>query len=203
MQPRRCWADCWAVRRIAKPRHCAGRVLLCPCFFSLGSSPIAYCTSLWRNHGYRRRSVACAGRDFFSVARANANKLHTLNAVDGYDTTTLAAIHQRITAALGASGFAQPCEIEGVIECAAPLVGPVSGQPLVAYTYTVNREYEERVTTTNDKPETRVERRSEQIEQNERRVPFMVRDERGHVQVLPDGATLELIDTGNRFVEMP
>ncbi|WP_298406912.1 E3 ubiquitin ligase family protein [uncultured Chloroflexus sp.] len=140
---------------------------------------------------------------FFSVARANANKLHTLNAVDSYDTATLAAIHQRITAALGASGFAQPCEIEGVIECAAPLVGLVSGQPLVAYTYTVNREYEERVTTTtNGKPETRVERRSEQIEQNERRVPFMVRDERGHVQVLPDGATLELIDTGNRFVEM-
>lgn len=141
---------------------------------------------------------------FFFAARANANKLQTLNAVETYDTATLAAIHQRITASLGASGFAQPCEVEGVIECASPLTGPISGKPLVAYTYTINREYEERVTTTtNGKPETRVERRSEQIEQNERRAPFLVRDERGHVQVLPDGATLEVIETGNRFVETP
>ncbi|WP_298821783.1 E3 ubiquitin ligase family protein [Chloroflexus sp.] len=141
---------------------------------------------------------------FFFVARANTNKLRALNAVDTCDTATLTAIHQRITAALGASGLAQPCEVEGIVECAAPLTGPVSGRALVAYVHTINREYEERITTQEGgRTSSRVERRSEQLAQNEHRVPFAVRDQHGHVLVLPDDASFDLIETGNRFVETP
>lgn len=141
---------------------------------------------------------------FFFVARANAGKLQALNAVDTCDTATLSAIHRRITTALGANDFAQPCEVMGVIECATPLTGPVSGQALVAYLYTTHREYEERITTQeNGQSTTRIERRSEQIEQNERRVPFTIRDDTGQVLVVPDGAKIDLIETANRFLETP
>ncbi|WP_322816733.1 E3 ubiquitin ligase family protein [Chloroflexus sp.] len=140
----------------------------------------------------------------FFVARANDGKLQALNAVETYDTATLSAIHRRITTALGANDFAQPCEVMGVIECAAPLTGRVSEQMLVAYSCTTHREYEERITTQeNGRSTTRIERRSEQIEQNERRVPFTIRDDTGQVLVVPDGAKIDLIETANRFLETP
>ncbi len=141
---------------------------------------------------------------FFVLARVNARKLQLLNAVETYDAATLTAIHHRITTALGAQGLAQPCEVEGTIECDTPLIGPISGRNLVAFTHTTTREFEERVTvTSNGRSETRVERRSEQAQQNEQRVPFFVRDQTGRVQVLPAGATIELVETGQRFVETP
>ena len=72
---------------------------------------------------------------------------------------------------------------------------------LVAYSCTTHREYEERITTQeNGQSTTRIERRSEQIEQNERRVPFTIRNDTGQVLVVPDGAKIDLIETANRFL---
>lgn len=140
----------------------------------------------------------------FFVARSNASSLNAMNAAETYTAQLLGEVHRKIIDTLGADALAQPCEVEGVIECDSPLKGPVSGQPCVAYSYTQSREYEERVTSTdsNGKRETKVERRSEQLKSEDRRAAFYVRDSTGRTLVLPEGAELDLVESGSRFDEV-
>lgn len=140
----------------------------------------------------------------FFVARSNASSLDAMNAAETYTAQLLGEVHRKVVGTLGGASLAQPCEIEGVIECTSPLTGPVSGQPCVAYSYTQSREYEERVTSTSSegKHETKVERRSEQIKSEDRRTPFYVRDATGITLVLPEGAELDLAESGKRFDEV-
>ncbi len=141
---------------------------------------------------------------FFFVARSNASSLSAMNAADTYTAQLLGEVYRKVTGSLGADALAQVCEVEGSIECESPLKGPVSKQPCVAYAYTQSREYEERVTSTdaNSKRETRVERRSEQLKSEDRRTSFYVRDATGRTLVLPEGAELDLAESGSRFDEV-
>lgn len=140
----------------------------------------------------------------FFVARSNASSLHAMNAAETYTAQLLTEVHRKITSTLGADALVQVCEIEGVIECDSPLLGPVSQEACVAYTYTQSREYEERVTTTDSegKRQTSVERRSDQLKNEDRRTRFYVRDATGLTLVLPEGAELDLVESGNRFDEV-
>ncbi len=141
----------------------------------------------------------------FFVARHEANHLHAMNAADTYTAHLLHEVHKKVTTSLGGDAMAQPCEITGTIECDTPLHGPLSDQACVAYTRTVTREYEEQVTEedADGKRETRMERRSETVESEERRVKFWVRDATGRVLVDPDQADLDLIETGDRYEDAP
>jgi hypothetical protein len=140
----------------------------------------------------------------FFVARSNASSLAAMNATDTYTAQLLGEVYAKIAGSIGVNDLAQPCEIAGVIECDSPLTGPISKRPCVAYTYTQTREYEERVTNTdsNSKRVTTVERRSEQLKSEDRRVNFYVRDATGRTLVLPEGAELDLADSGSRFDEV-
>ncbi|MEI7769795.1 MAG: E3 ubiquitin ligase family protein [Chloroflexales bacterium] len=140
----------------------------------------------------------------FFVARSNAGSLAAMNATDTYTAQLLGEVYRKIAGSIGASDLAQPCEIAGSIESESPLAGPISGRPCVAYSYTETREYEERVTSTdsNGKQVTTVERRSEQLKSEDRRVKFYVRDATGRTLVLPEGADLDLEDSGSRFDEV-
>jgi E3 ubiquitin ligase len=137
----------------------------------------------------------------FFWARSQAGQLQAMNAADTYTAQVLSDLHGRVSASLGADALAQPCEVEGVIECDAPLTAPLSGTACVAFTRVVTREYEEDVTSTNSqgKTETRPERRSETLENEERRVNFWVRDATGRTLLNPEGANLDLVETANRF----
>lgn len=142
---------------------------------------------------------------FYFVSRSNARQLQALNAADTYTAHLLGEIHQKITTSLGKEAFAQPCEIEGMIECETPLRTPASQTACVIYTRTVTREYEERVTSSDaqGKRETRTERRSENLESQNRRTPFYVRDDTGRVLVLPEDAEVELSEVHNSFEDAP
>lgn len=139
----------------------------------------------------------------FLFARSQANRLRSLDAADTYTARLLGEVHRKITTTLGGDALAQPCDISGTIEADPPLLAPLSGQACVAYTRTVTREYEERVTETdsNGNTETRTERRSETLETEERRSNFWVRDETGRTLVRPEGAELDLMETTNRYDE--
>jgi hypothetical protein len=141
----------------------------------------------------------------FFWARSQAGQLQAMNAADTYTAQMVGELHGRVVTALGANALAQICDIEGVIECDAPLLAPVSGTPCVAYTHCVTREYEEDVTATNaqGKTETRTERRSETLQNEERRVSFWLRDDTGRTLVTPESADLDLLATGNRFDPVP
>jgi hypothetical protein len=138
---------------------------------------------------------------FFFVARSNAGKLHAMNAAETYTAHMLSEVHRKITTALDADALAQPCELTGVIECDAPLQGPYSGNDCVAYRASKVREYEqrERSRKPDGTSETTVERKSDTVESNERRVPFYVRDETGRVLVMPEHADIDLQESANRF----
>lgn len=137
---------------------------------------------------------------FFFIARGEASRLQAMNAADTYSAQLLNDLYSRVTSSLGAEALAQQCEVEGVIECDAPLTAPISGTACVAYTRSVTREYEEDVTTTTEgKTETHTERRSETLESEDRRVNFWVRDASGRTLVNADQAELDLVETANRY----
>jgi E3 Ubiquitin ligase len=141
----------------------------------------------------------------YFIARSQAGKLRAMNAADTYTAQMLSEIHGRVTDALGADALAQICGVEGVIECDAPLTAPLSKTACVAYTYAVTREYEEDVTSTDSqgKTTTQTERRSETLENEDRRVNFWVRDATGRALVAPESADLDLVETANRFDAAP
>lgn len=141
----------------------------------------------------------------FFIARNQSGRLHAMNAADTYTAQTLEEVYKNVTTQLGSDAMAQACEIEGIIECDEPLTGPLSGQACVAYTRTMTREYEVEVTEedSDGKRTTRMDRRSETVESEDRRVNFWVRDATGRVLVNPDGAELDLVETTNEYEDAP
>jgi hypothetical protein len=140
---------------------------------------------------------------FFAYRNQQA-KLRAIGATETSSAALLTQIHQQIVGSVGGDALAQVSEVSGVIECDTPLRGPVSGQALVAYRYSVSREYEEPVTRTNSegKAETKIERGSETIESADKRTTFWLRDETGRVMVDPEGAEIEeMQELANRFEE--
>jgi hypothetical protein len=134
---------------------------------------------------------------FFFIARSERDKAGKLSATDTYDSATLKALHTKITAGVGADAFAQQCDLVGIVEADKPLTGALSGQPVVSYTATKTREYEERVTKRDaeGKSETTTERGSEQIEEHNEQIVFYLRDGSGRVRVDPEDAEIELVET--------
>jgi hypothetical protein len=137
----------------------------------------------------------------FFAARSQSGRLRSMNAVDTFTAQMLRDLYERVVPTLGAEALAQPCEVAGVIEADTPLTGPLSGGACVAYNHTVTREFEEDVTTTDEKGKTTTETRtrSETISTDERRAQFYVRDATGRVLIDPAEAELDLADSGERF----
>jgi hypothetical protein len=137
----------------------------------------------------------------YFAARGQSGRLRAMNAADTFTAQMLADLHGRVVASVGGEALCQPCEVAGAVESDAPLAGPVSGTPCVAYIHTVTREYEEDVTSTDSagKAKTETVRRSETIETNERRARFYVRDATGRALVDPEGAELDLAESGSRY----
>lgn len=148
--------------------------------------------------------LAVAAACFFA-ARGQMGRLRAMSAADTYTARMLLDLYGRVAGAVGAEALAQPCEVEGAIECDAPLSGPISGAACVAYTHDVVREYEEDVTKTDaqGKTQTETERRSETLVSDSRRANFWVRDATGRVLVCPEQAELDLVETANRYEQAP
>jgi hypothetical protein len=145
--------------------------------------------------------VLIVGGIMLMIARNEQSKLAAITSADTYTSQMIADLHKRVTSSVGADALAQQCEISGTIECDAPLSGPISGQPCVAYTYTVTREYEEDVTEKNSEGKlvTTTKKNSETEKTESKQVPFYVRDDSGRVLLLPDGAELDLVSTGEKM----
>jgi hypothetical protein len=137
----------------------------------------------------------------FFFARSQAKKLDAMNAADTYTSQMLTELHSKVVSTLGREALCETCDIEGIIECDAPLKAPLSGTPCVAYTVTVQREYEEKVTDTDSegRKTTRVQRGSESMETNENKVDFWIRDDTGRVLVHPEQADLDLVQTKEQY----
>lgn len=141
---------------------------------------------------------------FFFIARSEKAKAGKLSATETYDAATLALLRNKIVPQLGSDAFAQQCDLIGTVEADQPLTGKFSGQPVVSYSATVTREYEERVTKrdADGKTETKTENGSEQVESHSQQVVFYLRDASGRIRVDPKDANIELIET-HRSLNQP
>lgn len=135
------------------------------------------------------------------VWRGRRARLTAIGATETYTASLLSDIHRQVVMAVGADALAQRCEVAGAVEVDAPLLGKVSGKMCVAYSFTVNREYEEPVTETDSqgRTQTRVQRGSESLESGDVRAPFYVRDDTGRVLVDPAGAEIDWQPTADVF----
>ena len=120
------------------------------------------------------------------------------------ETSTAAGLAQEATDVakeIGPGSFTKAAEIKGTVACDSPLRSEMSGTDCVWYRSTVTREYEETYTErdSNGNARTGTRRGSEVVSTNERRVPFMVRDETGAVEVDPEGAPVEGVRVLSRF----
>jgi hypothetical protein len=137
----------------------------------------------------------------YFVARSQQSKSTAMSVAETMSAQSLHELHQRIVESVGADALQEQCEVKGVIECDEPLGSPVSNTLCVAYRYTATREYEERVTETDDegKRATRTESGSETVESKDERVRFWVRDDTGRVLVDPTEADIDMQETGEHY----
>jgi hypothetical protein len=115
--------------------------------------------------------------------------------------TTAAGDVERIYRANGAYG--QACEIAGVIECDAPLSGPLTGQSCVAYSHLLRWEDWGKATAWDHNRARSADGlvcRDSGTEFDDRCVPtFWVRDASGQVQIDPINADLDLQELDQRY----
>lgn len=137
----------------------------------------------------------------YFMARSQQGKSTAMSVAETMSAQALHDLHQRIVENVGADALQEQCEVKGVIECDEPLSSPVSNTLCVAYRYTATREYEERVTETDDEGQrtTRTESGSQTVESKDERVKFWVRDDTGRVLVNPAEAELDIQETGEHY----
>jgi hypothetical protein len=126
------------------------------------------------------------------VAARGENRMLAIQDTPTSNTRDIQVFH-----ASGALG--QRCELSGVLECDAPLHGPLSGQPCAAYSHMLRWEEWGPAPAYSRRPGEMVCRNSG-TEFDDRRVPaFWVRDATGRVLVDPANAELDMTETDHRY----
>lgn len=138
---------------------------------------------------------------FYFLGRGQGKKALDMQAIETSTSADLARLAADIAAEIGAGSLNQPAEIKGATECQSPLTAEMSGTDCIWYRSTVTREYEESYTEkdTNGNTRNATRRGSEILSSNERRLPFMVRDSTGAIEVDPEGATMDGEQVLSRF----
>jgi len=131
--------------------------------------------------------------------RSQSRKLADVLATE---TSSCARVADMCKSMAGASGLSgQQVEIKGFIEPREVLTSELGGQECVCYRSKVEREYEEKrwETDSQGRRRRRTRRGSETVSDNKRLQPFFVRDDTGQVLVDPGGASLDWVESLNRF----
>jgi hypothetical protein len=137
----------------------------------------------------------------FFVGRSQGSKALDIASTETSTAAGLATEASDVAKEIGAGSFTKVAELKGLVECGRPLTAEMSGTECVWYRSTVTREYEESYTERDSDGKTRTgtRRGSENVSTNERRTPFMVRDDTGAVEVDPEGAPVEGVKVLSKF----
>ena len=130
---------------------------------------------------------------FFFLSRGQGKKALDMQAIETSSSADLVQLAADIAREIGPGSMNQTAEVKGVVECPDPLKAEMSGTDCIWYRSTVTREYEESYTEKDSNGNTRngTRRGSETVSTNERRLPFLVRDSTGTIEVDPEGATMD------------
>ncbi len=137
----------------------------------------------------------------FFMGRSQGNKALDIQSAETSTAAGLATEASDVAKEIGPGSFTKVAELKGTVDCGSPLKSEMSGTECVWYRSTVTREYEESYTERDSDGKTRTgtRRGSENVSTNERRTPFMVRDETGVVEVEPEGAPVEGVKVLSKF----
>ncbi len=137
------------------------------------------------------------------IRRAQQSKLFEISTTATSTVQELAKAADYVAERLGEKGsFRQVAEVKGRVRCDSPLTSEIAGQPCVYYAMSVTREYEERYWDTDPQTKRRVQRTrraSETVASNSQRVPFWLEDSTGRIQIIPDGAEMDVAQVVDRF----
>jgi hypothetical protein len=125
-------------------------------------------------------------------SRSQKKRLGEMSATQTSSAAELAELAAAVAKDIGPGSFNQIAEVKGRIECSAPLVSELSQTSCVYYSMSVTREYEETYweRDADDHQVQRTRRGSESMSSNVRKVPFLVRDSSGTIEVDPEGAKI-------------
>jgi hypothetical protein len=130
---------------------------------------------------------------FFFLGRKQGKKALDMQATETSTSADIQRLAKDIATEIGPGALNQTAELKGLVECSSPLKAEMSGTECVWYRSTVTREYEESYTEKDSNGNTRhaTRRGSENVSTNERRLPFMIKDETGAIEVDPEGAAMD------------
>ena len=133
-----------------------------------------------------------AGIGLFIARKLALNKVRQLRGATTRSVGELREMAAAVAQELGPGSYNEVVEVRGQFSCESPLTAELSQQPCVHYRYTVTQEYEElRVKTDDEGNQTQERHRSsETMATMKRQCPFMVQDQTGAIDVLPDGADI-------------
>jgi hypothetical protein len=129
----------------------------------------------------------------FFVERNQRGKIFSLRSAKPATAAELMQLAQAVSEDIGGGSWRDYVKLMGTVECDRPLRSELTQVPCVYYSMSVKREYEETVTRTDDKGNTRTEtqRGSEVISSNTRSTPFWLNDGTGRIEVILEGAAVE------------
>jgi len=138
-------------------------------------------------------SLAALAVLLFFIGKSQGNKALDIASTETITAAGLATEASDVAKEIGAGSYTKMAEVKGTVESASPLSSEMSGTQCAWYRSTVVREYEETYTErdSDGKSRTATRRGSETVSTNERRTPFLVRDETGATEVDPEGAPME------------
>jgi hypothetical protein len=118
-------------------------------------------------------------------AREARQKRRRMLGVETSTTGTLRQLHEAATAAAGMNAFSEIVEVDGTAQPGpgGPLTAPISGTPCVWWRQRVTRRYRDHYTDSHGRRQTRES--EEQLNDDQTRDPFLVRDIEGDIVVVP------------------
>lgn len=137
----------------------------------------------------------------YAVSQSSKHRSLTLAVTDLTTVGELRSLYDKVAAEAGKGAFSQRVALQGTIQCDQPLQSEVSNTPCVAYRQRLERRYEEDYEERDGEGNMvrRTREGTETVSSNDRSCLFVVRDDSGQIEVVPDGAKLETETTVDRF----
>lgn len=139
--------------------------------------------------------IALIGGGLLLWGRASSlAKAQQLKTVAQRTVSELKQMAKEVAGELGRGSYNEMVGLRGTAECDNPLKSELSGTPCLYYRMSVTQEYEEEYEEWDEQRKARVRRTrrgSRNLASNTRSCPFMLRDDTGAIEVMPDGADID------------
>jgi len=141
------------------------------------------------------------GLALFLASRSQAEHAFILKSSKADNVKDIVSLQSHIASEIGSGSFREFVEVTGMPVADSPLQSELSGTPCLYYNMTVTREWEETVSTPDDKgnKQTTTQRGSDLVSSNTRSINFFLDDGTGKIEIRPEGAQIDLVKAVDTF----